>query len=298
MTDPILLGLAIAFAFTGYAIGAILRMMPKRSYKMTGTEMMEDSFTAFVLITLISVLVLTANAAASVAYGERSMAAVYDGYYQYVDESKSGAFVILSAVLGVLFAIGGGNTVVTIFSPGSQPLLPLSLVFQSQMGPWIALVQATYALMTVLECVARLLEDKLLVFIAFGCILYAVPRRLTRAAGGALISWPLVFYFGLPLLPAFVNTYGLAASYHDISCTVESCPLVQNLLATATNQGSAGWFSLISNLTSFGVLISDNAARLIWMNLFLPVVFLTILSLAAAGVGKIFGGYVNLLTGA
>jgi len=27
-------------------------------------------------------------------------------------------------------------------------------------------------------------------------------------------------------------------------------------------------------------------------------VFLTILSLAAAGVGKIFGGYVNLLTGA
>jgi len=79
---------------------------------------------------------------------------------------------------------------------------------------------------------------------------------------------------------------------------VQSCPLVQTLLIAAAGQGSTGWFSLISGLTSFGILISDNAAQLVWVNLFLPVIFLTILSLAAAGVGKIFGGYVNLLTGA
>jgi len=297
-SNPVLLALAIGLAFAGYAIGAMLRIMPLRRYRTAGTEMMEDAFIAFALITLISVVVLVANVAATVLYGGRSMTAVYDSYYAYVDETKSGAFLILSVVMGVMFTIGTGNTIVAIFAPGSQPLLPLSLVFQSQMGPWIALVQGTYSLMTVLECVANLLQDKLLVFIAFGCILYAVPKRLARAAGGALISWPLVFYFGLPLLPVFVNMYGLVPSYHEISCTVQSCPLVQTLLTAAANQGSSGWFSLISELTNLGSLMSDNAAQLIWMNLFLPVVFLTILSLAAAGVGKIFGGYVNLLTGA
>ena len=297
-SNPVLLALALALAFAGYAIGAMIRVMPLRRYRTSGTEMMEDAFMAFALITLISVVVLAANLAASVMYGGRSMSAVYDVFYQYVDETKSGAFLILSVVMGVMFTIGAGNTIVGIFSPGSQPLLPLSLVFQSQMGPWIAFLQGTYSLMTVLECVANLLQDKLMVFVAFGCILYAVPKRLARTAGGALISWPLTFCFGLPLLPTFVNMYGLAASYHDISCTVLSCPLVQTLLTAAAGQGSTGWFSLISGLTNFGILISDNAAQLIWMNLFLPVVFLTILSLAAAGVGKIFGGYVNLLTGA
>lgn len=297
-SNPALLAIALALAFAGYAIGAMLRVMPLRRYRTAGTEMMEDAFIAFALISLISVVVIAANVVAGLLYGGRSMAAVYDAYYQYVNETKSGAFLILTTVMGVLFTIGSANTVVGIFSPGSQPFLPLSLVFQSQMGPWIALVQGTYSLMTVLECVARLLEDKLLVFIAFGCILYAVPKRLARAAGGALISWPLVFYFGLPLLPVFVNLYGLTPSYHEIACTVQSCPLVQTLFSSIALQGSSGWFSLISGLSSFGILISDNAAQLIWVNLFLPVVFLTILSLAAAGVGKIFGGYVNLLTGA
>jgi hypothetical protein len=189
------------------------------------------------------------------------MSAVYDNYYAYVNETKSGAFLILSVVMGVLFAVGLANTGWGTLLPGSQPFLPLVLV-------------------------------------AFGCIFYAVPRRVTRAAGGALISWPLVFYFGLPLLPAFAIMYGMLASYHEISCTVQSCPLLQTLFNTLTGQGSSAWFSLTSNLINFGLLISDNAAQLIWMNLFLPVIYLTILSLAAAGVGRLFGGYVNLLSGA
>jgi hypothetical protein len=189
----------------------------------------------------------------------------------------------------MMWVIGMGNVLVGVLVPGMQPFLPFSLTFQSQIGPWLSMVQATYSLMVMLESVAHILQERLMVFIAFGCVLYAVPKRLTRAAGGGMVAWPLVFYFGLPFLPTFVRMYG-AATFHEMTCSLTSCPAFDNL-----DPFSGNWQATMSGLLNFGALVSENAGALIWLNFFLPLVWIGILSLAAAGVGRILGGYVSLL---
>jgi hypothetical protein len=217
------------------------------------------------------------------------VAGAYEGYYAFVTGAKNGAFTMIAAIAGMMWVIGMGNVLVGVLVPGMQPFLPYTLIFQSQMGPWLSMVQATYSLMVTLESVAHILQEKLMVFVAFGCILYAVPKRLTRAAGGTLIAWPLVFYYGLPFLPSFVNMYG-AATYHELACSLSSCPAFDSL-----NPFSGNWQTIMGGLLNFGALVTENAATLIWLNFFLPLLWIGILSLAAAGVGRMLGGYVSLV---
>jgi len=288
--DPALLSIALGLSWCAFFIGMMLRTTPYRRYRAAGTEMMEDGFIALALISTISIIVGAWGVLVFILYGGQSMDVVYQGYYDYIVATKNGAFTIISIIAGITWFIGMGNVAVGIIAPGSQPLLPLSLTFQSQMGPWISMLQTTYSLMVTLESLGHILQEKLLVFVSFGCVLYAVPRRLTRAAGGALIAWPLVFYFGLPLLPTFVSTYG-GPTYHTIiDCSPASCPAFETL-----GVGSGNWWNVVSGLVNFGVVISEGAASLIWLNFMLPVLWLAILSLAAAGVGRLFGGYVNVL---
>jgi len=284
-----LLGLALGFATLSLLLGFILRTLPYRGYQKAGNELIEDGFISFALISMISVIIGTFSVAAFILYGNSSMAVMYQGYYAYVTGAKNGAFVMITVIGGVLWALGMANVGVGIVAPGVQPFLPLSLTFQSQIGPWLGMVQATYSLMVALESLAHILEDKLLVLVAFGCVLYAVPKRLTRAAGGAMIAWPLVFYFGLPFMPTFVKMYG-SATYHEMACTLTSCPAFDSL-----NPLSGNWQAILSGLLNFGALVSEDAAALIWMNFFLPLLWVGILSLAAAGVGRILGGYVSLV---
>jgi len=144
--DPVLLGFALGLAFAGYAIGAMAKIMPLPGSRAAGTEMMEDSFIAFAFISTISLVIIAANPAAALLYGGRSTNAVYDGFYHYVNEATSGPFLILSVVMGVLFAVRLANTIWGIPLPGSQPFLPLALILQRQMEPWIGLLRATYTL--------------------------------------------------------------------------------------------------------------------------------------------------------
>jgi hypothetical protein len=289
VTDPYLTTAALGLAYLEYTIGAMLKVAPYRGYKAAGAEMMENGFLSMVLITTISVILLAWGAVIFVVYSGQPMDAVYKGYYDYIVATKNGTFSLLMVIAGVLWAVGMSSALIGIIAPGSQPLLSLSLVFQSQMSPWISMLQATFSLMVVLESIAHIIQDNLLVFVSWGCVLYAVPKRLTRAAGGALIAWPLVFYFGLPFLPTFVNMYG-TATFSGVVCSTASCPAFNTL-----GVGSSNWWAIVSSLTTLGMTISDDAASLIWMNFMLPVLWITILSMAAAGVGRLFGGYVNLI---
>lgn len=291
MADPYLTSAALGLAYLEYVIGAMLRIAPYRGYKNAGAEMMEDGFISLFLITTINVILLAWGVVIFVVYSGQPMDAVYTGYYEYIVATKNGAFTILGVIAGLMWAMGMGSALIGIVAPGSQPLLALCLTFQSQMGPWISMVQATFSLMVTLESIAHIIQDKLLVFVSWGCVLYAVPRRLTRAAGGALIAWPLVFYFGLPVLPAFVNLCG-TATYQQIVCSTTSCPAFNGL-----GLGTNDWWTVVSNLTALGMTITENAASLIWLNFMLPVLWITILSMIASGVGRLFGGYVNLVRG-
>lgn len=268
-----------------FFIGAALRNIPVRGYRAAGSVMMEDGFIALALISTINVVVIAGYVVASVIYGGQSMNAAYDGFYAWLIDVKNGAFSFLAVVALVQWSLGLANTAVGMFLPGSAPWLPLSLVFQSQVGPWLSMVQATYTLMVALEQVAHILQEKMMVFVAFGSILYAFPRRLTRTAGGAMIAGSLVFYFGLPLMPAFVNAYS-TATYSQIQCSIQTpdAPDCPNLSSFSPEL-----------ITSLAALLNVNASAFIWLRLILPTIWITILSLASAGVGRLLGGYVQWL---
>jgi hypothetical protein len=287
--NAVLLSLAFGLATLSLFLGFILRTLPYRRYRNAGNELIEDGYISFALIAMINGVVAVSSLIGFFLYGDASTATAYQGYYAYVTGTKNGALAIIAAIGGVLWALGMANVGVGIVAPGVQPFLPLSLTFQSQIGPWLSMVQATYSLMVMLESVGHILQERLLVLVAFGCVLYAVPKRLTRAAGGAMIAWPLVFYFGLPFMPIFVNMYG-SATYHEMACTLTSCPAFDSL-----NPLSGNWQTIMSGLLNFGALISEDAASLIWTNFFLPLLWIGILSLAAAGVGRVLGGYVSII---
>jgi hypothetical protein len=63
------------------------------------------------------------------------------------------------------------------------------------------------------------------VLIALGLVLHAVPFRLTRSVGATLIAIVIVFSIGIPLMPAFINTFSSLVGYAVITrgdvCTGE-----------------------------------------------------------------------------
>jgi len=101
----------------------------------------------------------------------------------------------LLALMGVLKILGAilSRTGLSFVSTGL--ISPLT----SQLTAVSTTIIILYATSTVLS---RLRET----LIAMGIMLHAVPFRLTRSVGAVLISLPIVFSIGAPLMPAFIET--------------------------------------------------------------------------------------------
>ncbi|BCU70666.1 DNA import protein CedA [Stygiolobus caldivivus] len=57
--------------------------------------------------------------------------------------------------------------------------------------------------------VSSLIYQYVGIFIALGILFLAIPFRVGRSAGGAMIGTSIVFYVGLPYLPQFLDNMGL-----------------------------------------------------------------------------------------
>ena len=65
--------------------------------------------------------------------------------------------------------------------------------------------------------ISNLIYQYVGVLIALGILFLAIPFRIGRGAGGAMIGTSIVFYVGLPYLPQFLDNLGLNPLNYSIS---------------------------------------------------------------------------------
>ncbi len=74
------------------------------------------------------------------------------------------------------------------------------------LGPLYSILSYSLTSLFLIQFIALIVRLHYTKLIALGIMLFAMPFRIARTAGAVLVSFSIVFYIGLPLLPVFVQT--------------------------------------------------------------------------------------------
>ena len=255
-----------------YYLGWLLVSLPTghRGLRSAGWELIEDGGLYVVFGVVMSGIdtIIHATVILSSVWGPGATpTAVYADFHLYVDG-------LLSYIVAVIAAITGGISVVAAV-PHAGP--PVSALLASVFGPIQALLSTTVLVLFILKHLGTMLQDGYLVLALAGAILYGLPKRVGRGVGAGLISFALVFYLGLPLLPGFVDFF---ASYIPVPETPDIPGLLWSVLTNPTGavHGAVGG-------------ISRYAGYFIFKACILPLLYLSILGAVSAGLARSLGGW-------
>ncbi len=73
-------------------------------------------------------------------------------------------------------------------------------------SPFLSLITYSIILLETFLIIGAIIHNYCSKLIALGILLHNVPFRISRAAGSTLIAFAIVYFLGLPLLPAFIDT--------------------------------------------------------------------------------------------
>jgi len=74
-------------------------------------------------------------------------------------------------------------------------------------NPMLTLLSSMVSIIYILHYLGVFVQVGWLVFIGYGAIIYGIPLRIGRRIGAALICFSVIFYIGLPLMPAFADAF-------------------------------------------------------------------------------------------
>ncbi|MGC9011370.1 hypothetical protein [Thermogladius sp.] len=183
-----LLYLAYYLSVLTYFIGAALKglPLPLASVKKVGQRLMVDGvFSAFMVFSY-KALVFSISYFSSVIGADWRLLNEW-----YIAESASlmSLFVLLKTI-GFLYSKVG-----------------LGFLASGLISPMVSLLVDVLVTITVFYLAVKAIYLTAKTMIAVGILLYSIPFRLTRPAGAVLISLPIVFTVGAPLLPNFVAMF-------------------------------------------------------------------------------------------
>ena len=273
-----------------YYIGAILLASPApigiHRFRHAGREMMMDGMIAVVLITSLGGFTMIIGFVTGFLYGGLSLDAAYSNFYVWITGNIDYAWRFLAMIAIITWLIGLADQAIGMVIPGMAPLLALSKTFQSMIAPWQFMMSATYVMLEVLKRLALILQANWVLFVTYGALFYAVPKRLTRVMGGALISVAVAYYLLIPFMPVFVGALA-PSTLVEIECTMENqsgYPCNINFQELTPEQ--------LINILGF---IQPAAAAYIWSRFFLPFLYLAMISMVAYGIGRVVGGFTDWL---
>uniref|UniRef100_A0A7J3ZLX1 Uncharacterized protein n=1 Tax=Fervidicoccus fontis TaxID=683846 RepID=A0A7J3ZLX1_9CREN len=183
-----LLMLALALAFLGYNIGAMLLMMPIpfSGLKKWGPTLMKDSIYAMVLV-LSSGTILGA-----VSYLQKTLNSDWGVLTVWIAERTA-------------FLLGWKASLTAISAAISK--LTGSVIFHSILEPLVKAVNYALATLYSIMSIGVIVKSYYVKLVVLGILLMSVPFRLTRAVGSYFIAFAIVFFIGLPFLPKFVDQF-------------------------------------------------------------------------------------------
>lgn len=293
---PQLVAVAIVLAAIEYTFSVMLMSFSFGS-KMTafglkggwlhsaGVEMSENALVSVIMIGMVFGFGFLMQTISGVVYPGGYQAA-YSGLQSWLSSQSALIQGILDALDGFVWALRAIQSAIP--APGIAPLEPASVVFSSYVGPWINFLQLGYVTLSVVGKMADIMNSSWAVFVGFGALIYALPLKVGRSVGSTLIAVPMTLYLGLPLMPAFVNFFaansappnGTVCGVLGGSASGSSCVFGIILLSLS------GWQLLMHSLEPIFTYYS-------WIMFFLPLFYVGLLLLIAAGGTQLLGGAVE-----
>ncbi len=83
------------------------------------------------------------------------------------------------------------------------------------LGPLYSILSYSLTSLFLIQFISLIIRLHYTKLIALGVMLFAIPFRIARTAGAILISFSIVFYIGLPLLPIFIQTFAQSQEFNQ-----------------------------------------------------------------------------------
>lgn len=263
---------AVLLSLLGYAIGNILRFMPglSRSTRASAASMVDYSIACLMFAAFAGGMtgLLDGVITAFVPQGAYDCAAVGEFFSNSVWKA-----------VGLLTGLGA--------VAAALPFIPvvgaaISIAFTIAMAPAMVILGAIIIpLSTVNYVMVKAFEIAGPFMFTAGVAAIAVPNRLLKGLGAVLISFAIVFYTALPLIPyAIVSILGWSSPREFLGSLEEYAGQIESL----KNQPAAGWADYLNPANFYKVIID-------WaMGCILSVVLVAIAFAAARGLSQSVGG--------
>jgi len=187
MNSEDLLLLAFNLAILTYNIGVVIYALPVpiKTVKKWGTSLIVDGISASLLISCFTVMIYVAN------YLLNMFNADWNHFFSWI----AGRAALIFSVFSALTYISGFLK----YSYLSFINSPINIV--------IGYLSATLSALKALTFLGSFVLNYYRYLIILGILLYSIPFKIGKNAGSYLIAFALVFFVGLPLMPAFVEVF-------------------------------------------------------------------------------------------
>ncbi len=182
-----MLPLAYALALLTYSLGALLygSPIPVRSVKRWGVAMMYDGLASAVLVSTYSLLL---------RLGEYLLGVLGASWPSFIAWLTGRTATLVTVYLALQ------SLAATLKLSGADVLLELL----KHVGNLVAASLTAIKMIYLISMIVYSLRDKIL---ALGVLLYAIPLRVGKGVGAAMVALSLIYYVGLPLMPAFALAF-------------------------------------------------------------------------------------------
>ncbi|MCE4615161.1 MAG: hypothetical protein F7B60_06510 [Desulfurococcales archaeon] len=179
---------AFYLSFLTYYLGVLIYALPFPIYslKRWGPNLIKDSILTFTLLVSIDFIKTGIIELAKI------LGSSWEGFYAWTDTT--------------LDFLGQQRLLLIAYYTAFKALKSL-ILYGDILGPVIRLVSYNMITISFMKISGYFFQSYWFALIAMGIMLIAMPFRLGRSAGAWLISLSIIFYIGLPLLPAFTQAF-------------------------------------------------------------------------------------------
>lgn len=182
-----MLPLAYTLSLLTYVIGAVLygSPIPAKFVKKWGVLMMYDGIASAILVSAYGLVIRLGDYLLSVVNAD------WGDFTVWLTSRTSilASMYLLIQSLGAMLKVSGAEVFLEILK---------------HIGALLATALTSIKAVYLISMVVYSLRDKIL---ATGILLYSLPFRVGRSVGAALVAASIVYYIGLPLMPAFAAIF-------------------------------------------------------------------------------------------
>lgn len=265
---PETLAIGMALTSLSFVLGILFQSLPipKKDIKMWGNTLVWDSLIALFALSTVtfvqSLVQWSSNLIVSTIGAQIGSQHVSTGLIVSQLVSLDSAIILLVGVVS--------STVI---------LQPVGTILAHMLGQLASWITAALVMWLIVEAINSILPNIWLAFYTLGTALLAVPFRLGRGIGGALMATSVVLVLMLPLLPVFAIWFEGMFGYQS------AIQPLNDLIAQIQRNPLKAIFLIPQLPATLGALLVSVVVGLV----IFPIVYFVMMSLVARAIGRLIG---------